>query len=177
MSNDIVYEFTCTICGGPGRATQDHAKYCSQPCKNRAKYLRQKASGASQAKAQRKKERGYHQTPEYKARHSEYRKLKRAEGAPWAKDANNRLRARKAGVEYESINHYEIFERDDWTCQICREPVDRELPHPNPLCASLDHIVPLEDGGPHLRANVQLAHLSCNSKKSNDKEQQEGRRA
>lgn len=36
------------------------------------------------------------------------------------------------------------------------------LVYPNPLSASLDHVVPLAWGGEHTAANVQLAHLKCN---------------
>lgn len=34
-----------------------------------------------------------------------------------------------------------------------------------PMSASVDHIVPLSRGGEHSMANVQCAHLSCNSSK------------
>ena len=37
---------------------------------------------------------------------------------------------------------------------------------PEPLAATLDHIVPLSCGGEHSEANVQLAHFLCNSTKS-----------
>lgn len=59
----------------------------------------------------------------------------------------------------------EIFDRDRWRCQLCGGRVSRSLRHPDPLSASLDHIVPLNDGGAHIRANVQLAHLRCNLSK------------
>lgn len=157
-------------------STQEHAKYCSKKCKSRAQYLRQKASGVAPARARRKNDRGYYKTPERKAARAEWIRKKRAEGAPHIKDNNNRIRARKYGVEYEPINHFEIFERDGWICQICEEPVNPELTHPDPLCASLDHIVELERGGPHLKHNVQLAHLRCNSRKSNQKDQQVDRK-
>jgi 5-methylcytosine-specific restriction endonuclease McrA len=173
---DTTHSFTCQHCGQPGEATQAHAKYCSKTCKDGARYLRQKASGVAQARARRKIERGYFKTPEKRAAVSEYVKTKRAEGAPFVKDNNNRLRARKYGVEYESINHLEIFDRDGWVCQLCLEPVDPKLPARNPMCATLDHVIPMEEGGPHLKTNVQLAHLTCNSKKSNQKDQQALRR-
>ena len=43
------------------------------------------------------------------------------------------------------------------------EKLKRALP--NPLSASLDHIVSVAVGGLHTRANTQLAHLGCNSRK------------
>lgn len=61
----------------------------------------------------------------------------------------------------------DIYNRDNWICQICKKPIDKKLPFPNPNCASLDHIVPLSRGGTHESTNVQLAHLSCNTSKGN----------
>ena len=37
-----------------------------------------------------------------------------------------------------------------------------------PLCASLDHVVPLSLGGGHTRDNVQCAHWLCNSLRGAD---------
>lgn len=74
-------------------------------------------------------------------------------------------RAKKYGVKYERINPVDIYERDNWVCQICGEPVDKYLRWPHPLSASLDHIVPLSKGGQHVESNVQLAHYRCNTLK------------
>lgn len=78
----------------------------------------------------------------------------------------NRRRARKLTAPYEEFSRSEIFERDGWKCGLCSQPVDRDLAHPDPMSASLDHIVPLAKGGSHTRSNVQCAHLICNSRKS-----------
>ena len=47
--------------------------------------------------------------------------------------------------------------------------VDKDLMWPDPMSASLDHIVPLSRGGTHTLDNVQLAHLACNERKHNSK--------
>lgn len=73
----------------------------------------------------------------------------------------------KAG---EEIVHLTVFERDNWTCGLCGDPVDKNLRQPEPMCATLDHIVPisvcLQQAWPvetiHTYANVQTAHLQCN---------------
>lgn len=65
----------------------------------------------------------------------------------------------------ESFSDDEIYERDDWTCQLYGKPVDPTLRWPHPMYKSLDHRVPISRGGSHTRDNVQLAHLSCNSRK------------
>jgi hypothetical protein len=72
---------------------------------------------------------------------------------------------KKVNGPHERFKDTEIFERDGWICQICREPVDRTIRHPDPKSASLDHIVPIVKRGLHVRSNVQLAHLGCNCRK------------
>lgn len=81
------------------------------------------------------------------------------------KNVKRRIATRGAA---EVFDHREIFERDRWRCGICGRRVDRRLQHPHPRSASLDHIVPLsEDPTGHTRANVRLAHLDCNVRRSN----------
>lgn len=53
------------------------------------------------------------------------------------------------------------------TCGICGKPVDFNLKYPDPLSATVDHIVPVAKGGhPSELANLQLAHFTCNRQKS-----------
>lgn len=56
----------------------------------------------------------------------------------------------------------EICTRDKWRCGICGDRVDPKLEHPDPLCASLDHVVPVCEGGLSEPANLRLVHLVCN---------------
>ena len=74
-------------------------------------------------------------------------------------------RALTVGANAEVFTYAEVFERDAWVCGLCDEPVDRDRKHPDPMCASLDHVVPLAMGGHHVLANVQCAHLVCNIRK------------
>jgi endogenous inhibitor of DNA gyrase (YacG/DUF329 family) len=69
------------------------------------------------------------------------------------------------GGTFERFADREIFDRDKWRCGLCRKRVSRRLQWPHPLSASLDHMVPIFEGGRHLRTNVQLAHLTCNLRK------------
>jgi 5-methylcytosine-specific restriction endonuclease McrA len=55
-----------------------------------------------------------------------------------------------------------VYERDGWVCQLCLGPVDRRLRIGNPLCATLDHVLPQAHGGKHDLENLQLAHAICN---------------
>lgn len=63
------------------------------------------------------------------------------------------------------IRRSAIYERDGWTCQLCGQPVERKAQHPEPMSATLDHIIPLKLGGSHTSENLQLAHFACNSSK------------
>lgn len=49
---------------------------------------------------------------------------------------------------------------------MCRLPVSWFLRWPHDWCATLDHRVPISEGGPHLASNVQLAHWTCNQWKA-----------
>lgn len=92
----------------------------------------------------------------------------RKKGATWRRPAgyeNHRARAKAAGVAYAPIVKTSIYARDGWICGICGQAVDSATPWPDPMSASLDHVVPLSKGGPHLPHNVRLAHLWCNSER------------
>lgn len=72
-------------------------------------------------------------------------------------------RARKHGVEYVAVNPFDIYDRDGWVCQLCGDPVSPETRWPDLMCASLDHIIPISEKGPHRPDNLRLAHWLCNS--------------
>lgn len=76
-------------------------------------------------------------------------------------------RARKMNAPSERYSLAEIAERDGWRCQLCGRMVSKTAKWPARNSASIDHVVPLSEGGTDLRANVQLAHFGCNSSKNN----------
>ena len=102
----------------------------------------------------------------YKAKHGvSYRTLFKTKPEQYGERHRKRdavRRARKAGATVESFTHLEVYERDQWVCGICGDPVDKTLSYPHPLSPSLDHVVPLARQGKHSRANTRLAHLNCN---------------
>jgi hypothetical protein len=76
-------------------------------------------------------------------------------------------RMRGAAIELERYTTQEIAERDNWTCHLCKRKVTkRQLPHAHPRSATIDHLVPVSAGGDDVRANVALAHWSCNAARS-----------
>ena len=53
-------------------------------------------------------------------------------------------------------------------CGICGKPVDKSLKAPDPMSATVDHIIPVSaNGHPIDLDNLQLAHRYCNLMKGN----------
>lgn len=80
------------------------------------------------------------------------------------KSANVR-QLRNATSNYWQVDKHTIFERDDWTCKLCGNPVKEGMAWPHPMSPSLDHVVPVIRGGTNEMTNLQLAHLVCNMRK------------
>lgn len=60
---------------------------------------------------------------------------------------------------------WRTFERDNWTCRICGDAVNRDAVVPALDAPVLDHRIPLAQGGDHAPENWQTAHFYCNSVK------------
>jgi hypothetical protein len=76
-------------------------------------------------------------------------------------------RAAKLDAFAENVDPNYLAKRDNWRCQLCRNAVNKGLKWPDPLSASIDHVIPISLGGEHSYANTQLAHLVCNIRKGN----------
>ena len=59
-----------------------------------------------------------------------------------------------------------IYDRDNWTCQLCHQPVTRDYDPDDMWSASLDHITPRSHGGTHDPSNLRLTHRYCNAIRS-----------
>lgn len=79
----------------------------------------------------------------------------------------HRRRAIILGADHERFTSREVHERDGWTCWLCHLPVDRDADPQSDYAPSLDHIIPLANGGTHQRANAATAHRGCNARRSN----------
>lgn len=80
-------------------------------------------------------------------------------------EAQHRRRARKAGGQVVKYNRTAIFERDDWMCWLCERPIERTLRFPHPFCATIDHVLPICQGGADSPDNVRAAHFRCNQRR------------
>jgi len=109
----------------------------------------------------------------YAEQNREYERRRRQEQPHWrtrypevAAQSDARRRSLKAQADVgERLAPLDVHERDGWTCQLCQHPIDRTIAWPDSMSPSIDHIVPLSRGGLHALANVQSAHLGCNSSK------------
>lgn len=80
-------------------------------------------------------------------------------------EKNRRRRAAKRGGASEAYTTAEIAVRDRFTCRLCGKRVAMKQVVPHPKAPTIDHVVPVSEGGDDTRANVQLAHFLCNSVK------------
>lgn len=74
-------------------------------------------------------------------------------------------RRRAAMARGDKIDHLLVFERDNWTCNICGNRINKRLRGDSWMRATLDHIMPLSRGGTHTYDNVAAAHWICNMDK------------
>lgn len=78
-------------------------------------------------------------------------------------EKNSKRRCRKFGVPFQPIDHRQVYARDSGRCWVCGAPVDLEVKEREVMSATIDHVIPLSEGGPHTIDNVRLAHMICNS--------------
>jgi 5-methylcytosine-specific restriction endonuclease McrA len=113
---------------------------------------RRKQCGAEECHLRYHADRAKKHTANWVKKHPEQRKARRLQ----------RKALEKGARTAKKIVPCEIFERDDWRCGLCGGDVPQDARFPDPLSATIDHIIPLSCGGQHTEANVQLAHLTCN---------------
>jgi hypothetical protein len=73
-----------------------------------------------------------------------------------------RAAAKRGAIKADRYRASEIYERDGWRCHLCRRLVKRQVVVPHPLAPTIDHLIPISDGGPDIRTNVATAHFRCN---------------
>lgn len=185
----------CSHCGQEFQSGRGTAKYCSRPCKEKAKNFRR--FGLTCYVCNLPMFAGQTSLPQGEAAHlrckvdehgkycrcedcrkqynahqreylSEWRKLRREiDGVSYNTTRMRRLRD-KYGVSTGWISgrkRLEIYERDRWTCQICGEPLDLEGHWNDPHAPSLDHIQPRSLGGSDNLENLRAAGRHCNMRR------------
>lgn len=175
----VQYAKICQGCGVDFLAGISHARFCSRECYSRHRYAtaggvrfvcvecgkeffsRQRAAKLCGPECQRV------YSGRVSANYHERNGTRRTEEQRQSYDAKrNRWRA-DIYRNGERFARREIFHRDGWRCGICGGAVLRRAKWPHPKSPSIDHILPLSEGGAHTRQNVQCAHLGCNVLKQN----------
>lgn len=150
----------CEWCDGEFTTPYQRTRYCSSGCKGSARARRRKKGVAVARKPDRQCVHCGAAMP---------RKM-RAD-ARFCSDACNsaahqvtRKMAKRAGADRSSVlvSRAAIADRDGWRCGICGGKVARGKKYPDPMCASIDHIIPLSHGGGNGAENLRLTHLRCN---------------
>lgn len=81
-------------------------------------------------------------------------------------DSNRRKNNKRKGARSTSYRIAEIALRDGFRCHLCRERVDMRLPGTHPQGPTIDHLIPVTDGGDDEPVNVALAHRECNVRRN-----------
>lgn len=79
------------------------------------------------------------------------------------KDLNRRKNARRRLLGRSGrYKLADIAARDGHRCHLCNRKVDMSLSGDHKQGPTIDHLIPLADGGDDVASNVALAHRSCN---------------
>ena len=154
----------CKRCGMSYRpATRRPSVYCSRACKDRAcqdaliaeraasKFVRKCLQCAAEIGPERRSDAIFCSARCNESAHMMQRKF----------------RARTGDQTKMGWIRAAVFERDRWRCGICGGAVGQQRTYPDPLCGSLDHIVPVSQGGGNEATNLRLTHLRCNVARRN----------
>jgi hypothetical protein len=155
----------CSRCGTPtrrGRKPGGRA-FCSRPCRIAGGNEKQLARNEAIRRARGSIECAWchRSVPKRQPRQRFCSK------ACYTRSTDRLSNARRVGLpEIRIVVRREVYDRDGWRCHLCRRPVNRRLRYPDPRSTSLDHLIPLADGGTHDPANLATAHLGCNQARS-----------
>lgn len=76
-----------------------------------------------------------------------------------------RRRARVTTTQQRPFSRIRVFERDGWRCHLCNRTTRPETPWQHPDHPTIDHLVPISEGGPHTEENAATAHRRCNTRR------------
>lgn len=79
----------------------------------------------------------------------------------------SRIRSQRKAQTWDGVTDAEILDRDRWRCGICGKRIGKSYRYPDGRSKSVDHVVPLSQGGDDTAANKRAAHLGCNRRRMN----------
>lgn len=88
----------------------------------------------------------------------------------FSREYKKRRQAQMKTAFKKSVSFKKIYRRDQGICGICGMPVAFDKSPEKLWAATIDHVIPLSQGGTHEPSNCQLAHRICNSVKSDSHE-------
>jgi 5-methylcytosine-specific restriction endonuclease McrA len=77
----------------------------------------------------------------------------------------DRRRARKRDAYVADVVRLDVFKADGYRCHLCKRLCDPWRKVPDPRAPTIDHIVPLAQGGTHEPLNCRTACYACNCRK------------
>lgn len=81
------------------------------------------------------------------------------------RNTREKRRARKRDAYVADVVRRKVYQSDDWRCHLCGKKVKRKAKVPDPMAPTIDHVIPLAEGGTHEPANCRTAHFICNALK------------
>jgi 5-methylcytosine-specific restriction endonuclease McrA len=151
---------SCTVCSEPFQPSTATHKTCSSVCK--IAWAKQRAVAHRGVMERRCRECAAEFIEDHQHRRIAFCSLS------CGNSHNGRVkealkRARKRHPNSQRVNPLAVFLRDGWECKICFEEAPRQyLGGMHDRAPTLDHIIPLSNGGQHTYQNTQCAHRKCN---------------
>jgi hypothetical protein len=134
VSKRVWRQGPCPGCGVPFLAV---SAFCSDRCQDSASYVRNGvwAAGRCQRCGDHFVARGWIGAGEQAPRFCSRQCL--------SAESRARRRARQASAAIGKRRRYVVYERDEWVCRICGDPVNREAKVPALDAPTIDHTIPL----------------------------------
>jgi ribosomal protein L37E len=157
-------EKQCLWCGKVFVTTYLHKKYCCSECgyAGNLRDKRQEWADNFVPKHFKCKECGKDVTTECGKPFSSFCSIECQEKYV-SKGYNQRRKEQMRSAYKEPVSFKKIYKRDKGMCGICGMEVPYDKSPTNIWGATIDHIIPISQGGTHEPSNCQLAHRLCNS--------------
>ena len=158
MSSDV-YFLKCEVCGELFTTRYENQMYCSD-CRGDSQLVNPRHRECKICGTIYKLERGvnFDRYCSYGCR-DEGTTINRRSG-------RSRRRALERNAFIEDISIVKLFFRDNGRCHICNMKLNLKRAVPEKRAATIDHVIPLAEGGMHEYKNVKLACFLCNCIKS-----------
>lgn len=142
---------SCTVCG----AATTRPLYCSERC------------GALGKKIGLRKRKRQRLLSGLCARHGTSGHCAVCHARNFEKYSKRRGPEGARGPTKSKVEIRKLCEQQKWKCSLCGEKLDPKIPGTHNMGISIDHVIPVSQGGTHDLANLAVAHRICNSIKGN----------